>query len=404
VRVLILSQYFTPEVGATSTRVHSFAAGLAERGHDVEVICEVPNHPQGVVHDGYRGRLVRRQRLDDFRGSWVWVRTRPDKATRDRVAFYGSYLAMATAWGAALPRPDVVLASSPPLPVALAGALLARRHRAPFVMDVRDLWPAAAVAVGELSEPRALHMAERLERWLYHEAAAITAVTEPFLEHIKARGGAGKLGLVPNGTTRFWLDAAALEPDRAALGLPADEFVWTFAGNIGLAQGLETAVDAAAVLGDGFTLLVVGDGAARASLERRASAVAPGHVEFRDQVPPQQAAELLRASDALLVSLAADPVLESFVPSKLFDFCAVGKPVVVAANGETHRMAAESHAALRAPAGNAPAVATALRRLKTEPQFAATLGESGVAFASQHRRERQVERLEEVLAGACGEC
>ena len=104
-RILILSQYFTPEVGATSTRVHSFAAGLAARGHDVEVICEIPNHPQGVVHDGYRGRVVRRQRLDGFRGHWVWVRTRPEKTTCDRLTFYGSYLAMATRLGFAARPP-----------------------------------------------------------------------------------------------------------------------------------------------------------------------------------------------------------------------------------------------------------------------------------------------------------
>ena len=95
-RVLILTQYFTPEVGATQTRVHTFAAGLAARGHAVEVVCEAPNHPQGVLHPGYRGRLVRRQRLDGFSGAWVWVRTSPNKSTRDLMAFYASYAGMAT--------------------------------------------------------------------------------------------------------------------------------------------------------------------------------------------------------------------------------------------------------------------------------------------------------------------
>src|SRR4051812_47283027 len=137
-RVLIFSQYFTPEVGATSTRVHSFAEGLAARGHDVEVICEVPNHPQGVIQPGYRGRLVRRQRLDGFRGSWVWVWTKAEKTTRDRLAFYASYTAMASAWGCLTARPDVVLASSPPLPVGVAASVVAHRHHVPWVLDVRD--------------------------------------------------------------------------------------------------------------------------------------------------------------------------------------------------------------------------------------------------------------------------
>ncbi len=400
-RILIFSQYFTPEVGATSTRVHSFAAGLAARGHDVEVVCEVPNHPQGVVHPQYRGRLVVRRRLDGFRGSWLWVRTRPEKSTRDRLLFYGSYLAGATAWGSAARRPDVVLASSPPLPVALAGALVARRHRVPFVMDVRDLWPEAAVAVGELNDPRALRVAERLERFLYREADAISTVTEPFVTHIERLGGDGKVKLLPNGTTQFWLDAAAIEPDRAGAGLPDGEFVWTYAGNVGLAQGLDTAVAAAALLGPGFRLVVLGEGAERPSLRALAATVAPGLVEFRDQLPPRQAVVVLRASDALLVSLAADPVLESFVPSKLFDFCATGRPVVLAANGEPHRLVRAERAAVSVTAGDPAELAKAVRDLRdAEPAVRQELGAAGHRFAAGRRRESEVERMEALVANA----
>jgi glycosyltransferase involved in cell wall biosynthesis len=399
-RVSIFTQYFTPEVGATSTRVHSFAEGLARRGHDVEVVCEVPNHPKGVIDPAYRGRVVRRQRIDGFRGSWLWVRTRPEKSTADRLAFYGSYLALAVAWGSLARRPHVVLASSPPLPVALAGALVALRHRAPFVMDVRDLWPEAAVAVGELSDPRALRAAERLEGWLYRRAAAVTAVTEPFVDHIERRGGAGKVTLLPNGTTRFWLDSAGLAPDRARQGLPPERFVWSFAGNLGLAQGLRTAIDAAAILGPGFRLVLLGDGAERRELERHAASVAPGLVEFRDQVPKEGAAALLRASDALLVSLAPDPVLASFVPSKLFDCCATGRPVIVAAAGEPQRLSGASGAALPVPPGDAPALAAAVRRLRDRPGEAAALGERGRAFAAANLREHHAEALERVLLRA----
>ena len=177
-RVLIFTQYFTPEIGATQTRLHTFAAGLAERGHEVEVICEAPNHPQGVVRPGYGGKLVDRRRLDGFRVSYVWVSTHPVKTTRNRLAFYGSYTAGAALVGSAMRRPNVIFASSPPLPVGVAAAAAAIRHRVPWVLDVRDLWPEAAVALGELSNPRLLRLAEHLERWLYRRAAAVTAVTQ----------------------------------------------------------------------------------------------------------------------------------------------------------------------------------------------------------------------------------
>jgi glycosyltransferase involved in cell wall biosynthesis len=397
-RVLILTQYFTPEIGATSTRVHAFAAGLAARGHDVEVICEVPNHPQGIVLPGFAGRAVVRGRMDGFRTAWVHVRTRAEKTSRDRLLFYGSYAAAAVAYGSLTARPDVILASSPPLPVGAAAAALARRHRAPWILDVRDLWPIAAVALGELRSGRALAVAERLERFLYRDAAAITAVTRPFIAHIGPLAGGTPIHLLPNGTTRFWMDAASIAPDKAAAGLDAERFTWTFAGNVGLAQGLDAAVEAARLLGDGFRLLILGAGAARPGLERQAAAIAPHSVEFRDQVPPEEAARLLAASDALLVSLADSPALEAFVPSKLFDFCAVGRPVVLAAAGEPRRLAEAAGAAVLTPPGDPEALAAAVRSLRDDPDRATRISAAGREFAAANLRDRHLDALEALLA------
>jgi colanic acid biosynthesis glycosyl transferase WcaI len=398
VRVLIFTQYFTPEVGATQTRLHTFAAGLADRGHDVEVICEVPNHPQGLVQPGYGGRLVDRRSLDGFRVSYVWVRTRPTKTTRSRLAFYGSYMAMAAAVGSLSRRPDVIFASSPPLPVAVAAAIVARRHRVPWVMDVRDLWPEAAVAVGELSNPRMLAAAERLERWLYRSAAAITTVTEPFTDSIAEKvAGPDKIHLLPNGTTELYVDAIELEPDRASLDLPADRFIWTYAGNVGVAQGLETAVDAAGLVGDDFQLVILGDGPVRRALEDRAKNLPHGRVVFRDQVPAEEAVHYLRASDALLVPLATDPVLEKFVPSKLYDFCAVGRPVVVLSHGEARRLTERASAALAVQPGNAGRLAHAIQGLRADLALRDRLASAGAQFGRQNRRGGLVQTLSDLF-------
>jgi glycosyltransferase involved in cell wall biosynthesis len=397
-RVLIFSQYFPPEVGAGQTRVHTFAAGLAARGHDVEVICEIPNHPHGVVHDGYGGRPRDRRALDGFEVSYVWVRARAGKTMLNRLGAYGSYVLSGGAAGALSKRPDVIFASSPPLPVGVPAAAAALRHRAPWVLDVRDLWPQAAVAMGELGSTRVIAAAERLERGLYRSATAITTVTEPFRRHIAAIAGADKpIELLPNGTTRLWIDAAELPADRDALGLPADRFLVTYAGTLGAAQGLEALIDAAELLDDGMQLLLVGDGAMRPALEERARALPPGRVAFHDLVPPDEATRYLRASDCLIVSLAADPGLAPFVPSKLFDYCAVGRPVVLAAAGESARLAEAAGAALTVAPGDPAALAAAIGRLRAEPELRERLSAAGRSFAAANLREVQVERLEELL-------
>ncbi len=397
-RILLISQYFTPEVTAARVRLHAFAQGLAERGHDVEVVCELPNHPEGVVHDGYRRRAVVHREFDGFRVSYVYVSASPKKTFARRIALYGSFAASATIVASAMRRPDVIFVSSPPLPAAAAAAAAAKRHRVPWVFDVRDLWPEAAVVLGELNNPRAIRAAERLEHRLYESAAAITTVTESFRRSIARHlDDDTKIHLIPNGTTRAWLAAGEREPDRAGCGLAADRFAWLYAGNLGIAQGLETAIDAAAELGDGFELTLLGGGPVRAELEARAASLPAGIVRFVDPVQPEEAARYMRAADALLVPLADRPELAQFVPSKLFDCAAVGRPMIVAARGEAPRIAEDADAALVVAPGDAQALAAAVRRLRDEPDLSDRLAASARRLAGLYLRENQVLALERVL-------
>jgi colanic acid biosynthesis glycosyl transferase WcaI len=403
-RVLIATQYFPPEITAGATRLHAFAAGLARRGHEVEVVCEVPSHPAGVIEPGYGGRPVTRRRLDGFEVSYVWVRATPSKAFRARLTNYASYAAMAALTGAARRRPDVVLASSPPLSVGSVGSILAFRHRVPWVLDVRDLWPDVAVVVGEVSEGRILRLAERLERRLYRSAAAITVTTESFRGEIAQRGGAGKLTMIRNGAAAPFLDAGAEPADPAALAAVAggstdDVFTWAYAGNLGLAQGLDSAVAAAAELGDGFRLLLLGEGPKRVELREQAGALRAGTVEFHDAVPPAEAARVLRACDALLVPLAPMAGLEGFVPSKLFDCAAVGRPLVVSATGEAAELADEAGASLCVAPGRADEIAAAMRKLRDDEALRERLADRARVFGEENSRERGVERIEQVLIG-----
>ena len=233
-RILLFSQYFVPEVTAASARMGSLVRHLAGSGHDVEVICEVPNHPAGIVEDGYGRRPIERRELEGAKVRYVWVRTSPVKTRRSRLLFYGSYAAMATVAGLATRRPDVVFVSSPPLPAAAAAMTVARARRVPWVMDVRDPWPEAAVALGELTDSRLIRAFERLERRLYNSASAVVTVTEPVRAEVAAKTeDPGKVVMVPNGTTDEWLAAGERDEDRGDLGT-GRPLVLTYAGNSAL--------------------------------------------------------------------------------------------------------------------------------------------------------------------------
>ncbi len=181
------------------------------------MIAEFPNHPRGVLPEAYRHRFLEDDRTNDYRVLRVWVKTGVEKNQATRLAFYASFTAAAAAVGPLAGRADVVLATSPPLFTGLAGVALARLNRAPLVLDVRDLWPAAAEALGQISGVSMISAAAALERWLYRQSDAVVAVTRPFCDHIDAlRSRAPATVLIPNGTLEmFFEDAEGGSRERA---------------------------------------------------------------------------------------------------------------------------------------------------------------------------------------------
>ena len=392
-RIAIVSQYFPPEIGATQLRMQSFAEYLALRGHSVTVICEQPNHPHGVIPAAYEGMLVEDDLWNDYRVLRVWVKANPTKTQKTRIAFYLSFSAMAVAVAPLLGPVDVVVATTPPLFTGAAGLAIARLNRAPLVLDVRDLWPAAAVSLEQIGSGVRLRLAEELEAHLYEEAAAVTAVTRPFCNHIDSfRKRGPRAILVPNGTLDVFFDDGPTE----RLG-DSDEFVVTFAGTHGIAQALPSVLDAASLLEGVARFAFVGDGPVKAQLVKQAAARRLGNVDFHPQRPLESILPVLRGSDALLVPLSAHPTFADFVPSKMVDFMATGRPVLLSAQGESARILRASGGGIAVPPEDGEQLANTVRWLADRPEEAAEMGRRGQAFARRRLRQVQARRLEEVL-------
>lgn len=401
-RILIVSQYFPPEVGATQTRMQTFAEYLAARGHRVTVICEFPNHPHGVIPSAYRGRILEDDRSNSYRILRVWVKANPDKTRSTRLAFYLSYMGLATAVAPLVGPADVVLATTPPLFAGAAGLALSRLKRAPFVLDVRDLWPAAAVALNELSSGVALRAAELLERLLYRQASVVIGVTRPFCHHIdRVRATYPRAVFIPNGTLDAFFSNRTNEA-RKQLAIPERHFAVTFAGTHGIAQALPTVLDAAASVDGEIFFAFIGDGPVKAALKRSAAERGLQNVIFHPQIPLEKLPPILAASDALLVPLAAEPIFASFVPSKLFDCMATGRPVILSAQGEAARLVERCGGGIVVEPENSESLANVVRWLAEHPRDAKRMGERGRRFARKWLRVVQAERLEHVLFHAAG--
>jgi colanic acid biosynthesis glycosyl transferase WcaI len=392
VRVLLVSQYYSPEIGATQNRMRSFVDALLAAGHSVTVVCEQPNHPEGTFQPGYGRTPLCRERSGRLTVYRTWVATSPHKSPAKRMLFYGSFAAATVAVTVLLHRQDVVLATSPPLPGAFAAVLTARLRRSPVVLDIRDLWPAAAEALGEISDRRLLSFFARIERWMYRNSTAVTATTRPFCKYIDARAHGLRTLHLPNGA----LDELVSSPERQPPGGP--RFRLGYVGNFGIAQGLSIVLDAAERLaGDPVQLMLVGGGPLESELRRQIRERRLSNVELRPAVSTHEVGELLLSCNALLIPLANHPLLADFMPSKLYDAMAVGRPVIVAANGEAPAFVAEHGFGLVVPPEDGTALAAAVRELARDPARAAKLGSAGKARAPSYARSRQADRMCKLL-------
>jgi glycosyltransferase involved in cell wall biosynthesis len=402
-RVLVVSQYFPPESGACANRVHSFVRGLTAEGHDVVVLTEKPCYPEGVIEQEYRGGLFEKRVVDEVTVINTWVYTRPEASFLTRLLSYLTFMVMAVLGaGRAEGSFDVVLASSPPLTVGLAGWAVSKLKRARFVLDVRDLWPDVAVAMGEVENPVFIRVAKAVERFLYRQADGIMAATQGFCDHIATKvADSPPLQRIMNGTVPSTFDQSDRREDvRKALDVEEDAFVVTYAGIMGRAQGLGHILEAAAELEneERIAFHLRGDGSVKGELIEASREQSLDNVRFFDYCPLEKAAAHMAASDALLVPLANDELYRWFVPSKLFDSMASGRPVLLSVDGEAREVLKEANAGLYYPPEDGHALAERIQWLLEHPEEQAAMGENACSFARSHcTRRAQAQKMTRFL-------
>ncbi len=398
-RVLFVTQYFPPETGAAPARALHFARALVRAGHEVRVVTGLPNHPSGEIRPEYRGVRRRRESLDGIVVDRVWLYATPRKTPITRLANHLSFALAALPAMLAGPRPDVVLATTPPLFHGLTAWLAARLRGATFVNDCRDDWPHAAIALGEMRPGLVAKVLDACARFFQSRAARILVVTPGMQAQLAGRGfPAHRLVFLPNGADTELFRPAQAPPARA----PGQPFTLTYAGTHGLVHGMDALLDAAETLrGEPVRFRFVGDGVAKDALVKRAAERGLTHCTFEPSVAPEQLVRVLHESDACVATTRASVFAGETIPVKLFDYLACGCPVVAAVRGDAARVVEESGGGLVVEPENGDAIAGAVRRLREDPALRARLATAGPAFVErEHSRRALGRRLVEVLEQA----
>lgn len=412
VNILYISQYFPPEVCAPAVRVHGFAREWARAGHAVGVLTGFPNHPEGVLHPGYRLRWLRGFSREDREAIGVyrtWLFPAANRAFCGRIANYASFALSASATGPLVaPRHGVVIATSPQLLVAAAGYLVARSRGLPFVFEVRDLWPQSLEAVGAAGKHSCLYRGlDRLAHFLYSHADRIVLDGEAKRSRLVDAGvPVEKTAVVRNGPNADFCFEPASPAERNArrrvrkrLGL-GRQFLVAYFGTLGLAHGLETVLHAADRL-RGFrdiVFLLVGEGAERDRLHKQARQLRLNNVLFLGKQPHDKMPGFLAAADVCLVPLRNREVFKTAIPSKLFEAMAAGKPVILGVEGEARDILTAAEAGIPVRPEDPARLAEAILRIYGNANLARGLGANGRrAFLAKYSRHRQASAYLELL-------
>jgi glycosyltransferase involved in cell wall biosynthesis len=297
---------------------------------------------------------------------------------------------------------DIVYGTTPPIFQAVTAWALARLKHVPFVLEVRDLWPAFAEEVSVLRNGVLIAASRWLERFLYRQADRIVVNSPGFIEHIRARGGK-HVDTVPNGADvgMFTVEGEGANC-RQQHGLQG-KFVVLYAGAHGLSNDLGVVLDAAARLQDApqIAIVLLGDGKDKPSLQARAQELKLAHVHFVPPLPKAQMAQALAAADACLAILKPVKLYGTVYSNKVFDYMAAGKPVLLAIDGVIRKVVEDAGGGVFVPPGDPAALADAMRGMAADPERARRMGTAGRAYVQQHfDRAALAAQMEAVLVSA----
>lgn len=407
IRILILGLNYLPE----STSIGPYTADLAEylqdRGHDVRVVTGFPIAPQWKVWKGYRGRLFMREviRGVPVTRTWFYVPKYPKKPLQ-RILFDCSFALSAFFGALSGKRPELVIVISPPLQLSITAALIHHLTRARVVLQIQDLVPDAAVAVGALRDgSRPVRMAQALERFAYRTAESIGVICEGMRSNLITKGvPERKVSLLPNYIdTSFMKPVTGQNDFRRRTGIGLQQFLVMYSGSIAGKQGLETFVAAGAEFetDSGVSCCVIGEGPYLPELEKTALTLGLRRFQFLPLQPRESLPSQLSGADVLVITQRAT-VRDVVFPGKMLYYMAAGRPILasVSQDSETGRFIREHRVGLVVPPEDPVLMAKAIRWMRSHPEDTRQFGLNGRRVAeSQFDRTVVLEKMTAHLEG-----
>jgi colanic acid biosynthesis glycosyl transferase WcaI len=389
-RLVVLCPHFAPDTAPTGDVMTRIVYEMTRSGCEVHVVTSLPWYRNHHIEPGWGGRLIRKEitpwgsitRIHPFPGK--------DKASLVRRAVGFLLFSVVAGWcsitaGGFRRRVDAVIAMSPPLTLGLTGWCASTLRRAPFIFNIQDVFPDAAVQTGAITNSTIITCASWLERVSYKRSDRVVVLSEDLQRNVREKlpqRHQQKVVVIPN-----FVDAERITPQPRDTAYRKendinDELVVMYAGNVGFSQSLDLVVAAAGRFPD-VVFVINGEGSARTALRETAASLS--NIRFVDYQPADRVCEVLASADIHVVPLRKGLGSVS-VPSKTYSILAAGRPIVAAIDLDTEvpRILNASGAGLSVEPDNADAFIDALAVLLSDHRKRQQMGSSGRAWVQEH--------------------
>ena len=402
--LLILTQYFPPEVGAPQNRLFELAVRLQQLGVNITVLTAMPNYPQMKIYSGYEGKTYMYEDISGLRVHRSSIYVSKSKSIIARLRNYFSFVISSAMTGnKKLGNFDFLLCESPPLFLGYSARYLARRKKAKLIFNVSDLWPESAEKLGVVTNRRLLKLAYNLEASLYKRSALVTGQTQGICQNINERFPAVKTYWLPNG-----VDLAYYDPSRTGKsnwrneqGFAETDIILAYAGIIGIAQGLEIILEAAQEFRNrpAIKFILIGSGPEKEKLLRQKLTARLDNIYFIDAVSKKEMPHILNSINAAIIPLKKLDLFLGAIPSKIFENLAMEVPVLLGVDGEARELFIEKgKCGIYVEPGQTHSLVKGIHQLVNDPALAKELGQNGRKFVQEFfNRETIAQRFYEQL-------
>lgn len=402
-KLLYLTQYYPPEVGAGAVRSEAMVRYLLEDGWEIDVLTEIPNYPTGIIHDEYKDRWSYKEQRDNLTIHRIWVWANQRRNILEQLLFFLSFMFSSFAYLLKTPKDyDIIYCTSPPIFAAISGLLFSKIIGAKFVFEVRDLWPDSAVEpVALQSQSYFIKFGRVIEQWLYNTSDLIVPVTPQSEEIIASKCNGTPTKVIPNGVDIDLFSKKSNPQEHIEEKYDSSKFRVGYVGSLGVIHDLNTFVKAAKICEEDpdIEFVIVGDGGRNNQLLDLLKKFNSNNITWIGLKEHNKIPYYISSFDIAINPINDSFAFKSIVTVKFYEYLACEVPVISTGRGAIEDISKLSEAALSVPPGNAKKLADIIFRLKNEPDTRKKLSKKARPFVKNNfSRSDLAKELSKILS------